>query len=76
MTTRAKFSRRHYEAIAATLATVYSNATRAGSVVDVLYQKGYQRGVEAVVAEMADIFEDDNPNFDRYRFIKACEVRK
>ena len=26
----------------------------------------------SIVCGMADIFEDDNPNFDRLKFIDAC----
>jgi hypothetical protein len=52
------YSRRHYEHIAATLAT---------ALTDTEYQPW-----QAVVKAIADAFELDNPRFQRNRFLKAC----
>ena len=38
---------------------------------------GYELNALAVIkAQIADIFEQDNPNFDRQKFYAACEPRK
>lgn len=31
--------------------------------------------VEAIVRDVADIFQDDNPRFDRDRFLQACGIK-
>jgi hypothetical protein len=36
------------------------------------FDTGYRAGIEATVAQMADYFETQNPNFDRARFLRAC----
>jgi hypothetical protein len=52
------FSRRHYEAIAATMLAV-NETLGDGNMVD-------------AATAMADLFQGDNPRFDRTRFLEAC----
>ena len=32
--------------------------------------------VEAIAGELAEYFAEDNPHFDRCRFLKACEIEE
>ena len=58
------FQRRHYEAIATTLASVRP------------LQYGDRRVMwTSAVMAFANMFADDNSNFDRSRFFEACDNR-
>ena len=35
-----------------------------------------QEGVEILARKQADIFANDNPNFDRTRFLTACGIQR
>ena len=39
---------------------------------DLDVRKHYQSATRDITLKMLDIFYDDNPNFDRERFLKAC----
>lgn len=40
-----------------------------------IIKKNWEAGTESCIAEdLADYFEDDNPNFDRDRFLTTCGV--
>ena len=53
-------SRKHYQRIAEILKKFTSDN-------DI-----YKGRVDAIVRDIADYMQEDNPNFDRNRFFKAC----
>lgn len=57
-------SRRDYIALAVAIRDVMDETT-----------PGYEAPVEEVARRIADVFEDDNPNFDRDRFLAVCGVK-
>lgn len=60
-------SKKHYEAIAAIIASTYRNAA--------LYNDaGRLETLETTAARLADYFATDNPRFDRERFLAACGI--
>jgi hypothetical protein len=62
------FSRRHYEAIAKRIQTlVLSQNELSQDELDELIEVRHH-----IVADFVDMFEKDNPRFDRDRFIGAC----
>lgn len=61
------FTRQHYQAIASTLAV---GAQQESAARDAAGGNGEQP-IFKIVCELADIFEADNPNFNRDRFFKA-----
>jgi hypothetical protein len=62
----AKFSKRHYESIARILPSHYNTVNPTND-----YETGYKDGRWSAISSLADMFEQDNPRFDRERFIKA-----
>ena len=66
-----RFSRLDYvstaQVIDATWATMYDRANGAGSLSSV------DATVMELVTRFADMYEQDNPRFDRARFVSACE---
>jgi hypothetical protein len=40
-----------------------------------IFHDGYSVAIFNTAHNMADIFAEDNPNFDRDRFLKACGVQ-
>ena len=40
------------------------------------YEMGASYGRTVMAQRMADVFERDNPRFDRKRFLKACAVKE
>ena len=60
-----KFQRRHYEAIAEVIRTTASSTQTALFSSDELLRLAYK---------LADSFAQDNPAFDRDRFLAACGV--
>ena len=60
------FAHRHYAAIAAVMADF---PTEVGEAVDIGANAAVQ---EAVQNMLADMFQRDNPRFDRERFLAAC----
>jgi len=56
----AAFSRRHYQAIA--------------DAIEGVPTRGDIRDRELVVDHLAALFQEDNPRFDRERFVSACGV--
>lgn len=62
-------TKKHYEAIAAIIASTYRNAE--------LYDtSGSERRdtLEVTASRLADYFATDNKNFDRARFLTACGI--
>jgi hypothetical protein len=67
----AKFSRQDYVQIAHTIDTVWSKLF-AGAHTE--HERFCVKvDMEAVVTAFADMFQADNPRFDRERFVMACE---
>jgi hypothetical protein len=62
-------SKKHYIAVAAIIKKHYIPAPAAG------FDEGYAAGVAQVAEELADLFAEDNPRFDRAEFFKACGAR-
>lgn len=66
-------TKRHFEAVATIIA-------RHRATADMHAERGHEgaetaQGVIANIArDMADLFADENPRFDRGRFLKACGV--
>jgi len=58
----AVFSRRHYQAIA--------------DILNDYYEKKSAEMIEAMAKDLADLFEADNPRFDRRRFYSAVGVKQ
>ena len=63
LSSRNKFAKRHYEAIA----TAMQEAMRVASM------PGDVHCVRMVIEELADLFASDNGMFKRERFVRACE---
>ncbi|HWV45626.1 MAG TPA: hypothetical protein VN039_06345 [Nitrospira sp.] len=61
-------TRKHYIATAAMFADMMDGMSIIGSN----FIAGYARAIVDAANNMADIFEADNPRFDRDKFIKAC----
>jgi hypothetical protein len=67
----AKFSRQDYVQIAHTIDTVWSKLYAQADTPEA--QWGVLIDMQAVVTAFADMFQADNPRFDRERFVMACE---
>lgn len=65
-----KYSRRHYEDAAAIL---NKHVVRTGPKVS-HYDPIEYASVLAIIRDFADLFQQDNPQFDRDRFRMACGV--
>lgn len=61
-------TRKHFEAIATVLRQENAHLAQ-GNVPDY----AGQRTLSSLAYSLADAFEDDNPRFDRQRFIAACQ---
>ena len=61
------FTKKHYK----TIAEIINETTDESVSIGVIYPKIDKR---KFVFELADYFEQDNPQFDRERFIKACDI--
>ena len=62
-------TKKDYEAIARAIErTTHHNA------VDSNYNEGWHGAITAIRCRLADVMADDNPRFDRQRFLKACGV--
>jgi len=59
-------SRKHYEAIAKVFAGDYATAANDGE----------RRKVVGIALSLSDVFQQDNPRFDRVRFLQACGLTK
>ena len=59
-------TRKHFRGIAQII------KTRLGNITDV----AMQYGIEMMSDDLADYFEEQNPQFDRVRFLKACGVEE
>lgn len=59
-------TRKDYVALAEALNTAYEQASTRPDW-------GWERTWEASVYAVADTLEQDNPRFDRERFVKACQ---
>jgi len=55
-------SKKHYVAVAETVSGLLA----------VTPDCDERRGIELLVERLANIYADDNPNFNRNRFLKAC----
>ena len=69
-------SRKHYEAIAAILAS--NNFGTDPETMALGFDNGYATGraemLESIANDLADYVATDNPNFNRERFLKAAGV--
>ena len=64
---KSKFERRHYEAVAAVVRSCHPD-TGGGTLLNIGKSEW-----EIVKFKMANMFEIDNPRFDRAKFDEACE---
>lgn len=62
-------TRKDYENIAYVFRTQMRESVEAGQV------EGAQMAIRQTAERMATMLQNDNPNFDRGRFLKACEAR-
>lgn len=62
-------SKKHFNRVAATIA----EAEPAQGMPDE-WARGCNAGREYIARHLADFFASENPNFDRNRFLQACEV--
>lgn len=60
-------TRKHFEAIARILE--WRNGSP-DSTID--FDSGYNTAIRNIADDMADYFENENPRFDRERFLTAC----
>ena len=60
-------TKKHYEAIAAIIASTYRNALLYKSV-------RATESIEVTASRLADYFAADNPKFNRSRFLIACGI--
>lgn len=60
-------SKRHFEAVARVLRDALEHEQFADS-------RAGARVAESIARELADVFADENPRFDRARFLRACGV--
>lgn len=68
-------TRKHYEAMAAIIREQVEASQDGSRVRDVESSGAYVRNVLGVVArDMARVFAQDNPRFDRSRFLAACGI--
>ena len=66
-------SRKHFEAIAATLRDARITPTDSEiSPFDEGFNEGSLAASSKIARGLADYFATENPNFDRQRFLKAC----
>lgn len=68
----AKFSKQDYVSIANVIDATWSKLLNRAYGTDQVWEVKYD--MEAVITAFADMFEQDNPNFDRERFVMACNV--
>lgn len=59
-------SRKHYVKIASVLAGDYATCETDGE----------RRKVVGIALSLSDVFKQDNPAFDRARFLEACNLNK
>ena len=62
------FNKRHYEAIAEVITRNFCDPNKG-----VLFEENPDYGMFQV--ELCELFERDNPNFNRARFVEACSIR-
>jgi hypothetical protein len=60
-------TKKHFEAIARILSNLYGYDM---SSID--FDAGFNRAIERAAEDLADYFMDENPRFDRQRFLTAC----
>ncbi len=66
-------SRKDYEAIAAVLrAEAESIQNSHPDRSHYFWRQGHRSAITRTARRLADIFQADNPRFDRERFLKAC----
>jgi hypothetical protein len=63
-------TKKDYEAIAKSL--VFSEHMGLDRTKNLDWRVGYNTAINFVANELAVVFEDDNPRFDRDRFLEAC----
>ena len=59
-------TKKHYEAIAEAIA----------DVIRPYDERAVQSLVYEIIDNLADFFEQDNPKFDRQRFMESCGIKK
>lgn len=68
-------TKKHYEAIAAIIKSTYTNAKLYNGINyrDTAHERC--ETLETTSIRLADFFAQDNPKFDRERFLEACGVQ-
>lgn len=59
---------KHYREAAAAVMAAHGD-------MDTLYENGRRSAAREIATELADMFERDNPAFDRQKFMEACGLR-
>ena len=67
-------TKKHYEAIAAIIASTYNNANLYTTPGYKDTAKERRETLETTASRLADYFAQDNPRFDRTRFLAACGI--
>ncbi len=77
-------SRKYYQMIADALAAErstdsdgrYPDTEKQQAWYDTGYDDGKNSAIYQMSCKLCDVFEQDNPNFDRARFLKACGIEQ
>lgn len=64
-------TRRHFEAIAARISARFRNAEYAARDAS-----SYRHALQDLTSDLADICAQENPAFNRERFLKACGISR
>lgn len=67
-------SKKHYEAVARRVKDRLDAATteHSGGLIDSTAKKAVHAAMRELARDLAVDFREDNPNFDRQRFLTAC----
>jgi hypothetical protein len=67
-------TKKHYIAIAAIIKSQINNAQLENSLVSKDIKEGAEIASSCIAESLADCFAEENPNFDRLRFLSACGI--
>lgn len=69
-------SRKHFKALADIITNARALATDDLVTQDPAHVAGYRQALAFMERDIADFCADHNPNFDRARFLAACEPKE